>query len=94
MESKDALKSLELKFTSSNKIPVERAVITRKEWESIHKMVNLVVPALRAVWADWKDSWNMVNPDLEGYETLQLIKKAIEAIGAEAATDAKKEGAE
>ena len=79
MESKDALKSLELKFTSSNKISVERAVITRKEWEAIY---NLVVPALRAVWADS----NELGTGWQRPSTHRLLKKAIEAIGAEPTT--------
>lgn len=31
----EALKSLKLKFTSGNEIPVERAQITREEFESL-----------------------------------------------------------
>lgn len=35
MTPKEALQSLELKFTSGNSIPVERTVITREEYEAL-----------------------------------------------------------
>ena len=83
MTPKDALKSMELKFSSSNPIPVERAVITIKEWEPLYKIIcdhnNLVVPALRAVWKYWSDI-NDDDPNAEGYDTIQMIKEAIDTI--------------
>ena len=77
MEPKDALKNLELKFTSSNKISVERAVITRKEWESIYKMVNIVVPALKEA-AEFLGHLGFRN---------EAVEQALKAIGAEPTTD-------
>ena len=35
MNFDDAYRELDLKFTSGNRIPVERATITVKEWEAI-----------------------------------------------------------
>lgn len=37
MEFKDAIESLNLKFTSGNKIPVERTTIVNEEWQVIKK---------------------------------------------------------
>ena len=35
MEAKEALEALDLKFSSGNEIPVERATITREEYEAV-----------------------------------------------------------
>jgi len=40
MRFQDAYKNIESKFTSGNPIPVERAVITREEWDAINKVIS------------------------------------------------------
>jgi len=42
MEFKEAYETLESKFTSGNDIPVERATITREEWEAIRSGINIL----------------------------------------------------
>jgi hypothetical protein len=39
MDIKEAVRSLELKFTSGNDIPVGRATVTREEWEAVKEML-------------------------------------------------------
>ena len=46
---------------------------------------TVVLPALRAVWKHWSDI-NHTDPNAEGYDTIELIRGAIEAIGAETTT--------
>jgi hypothetical protein len=40
MKLEDAFKSLSLKFSSGNNIPVERATILREEWDAIRSIVE------------------------------------------------------
>lgn len=40
MTLKEAYINLKLKFTSGNDIPVERATITREEWEAIKQKLE------------------------------------------------------
>ena len=43
MTADEALKSLKLKFESGNNVPVERATITREEYEPIMSVVTEVL---------------------------------------------------
>jgi lipoate-protein ligase A len=40
-ELKETLEKMERKFKSANSIDVERATITKDEWENIKKLINL-----------------------------------------------------
>lgn len=41
MNIEDVIKSLNLKFTSGNTVPVERATITKEEWLIIKNTLNI-----------------------------------------------------
>ena len=41
-----SIKSIDLKFTSANSVPVDRASVTREEWESVKSAIDSMVKAL------------------------------------------------
>lgn len=49
MQTREALEALRLKFTSSNDVPVERATITREEFEAIHRCIEATLPAVESM---------------------------------------------
>ena len=40
MNIEKVIDNLELKFTSGNSVPIDRAAITREEWEVIKSVLN------------------------------------------------------
>ena len=75
----------------SNNLPDDPT--SEKTLQRICDYHNLVVPALRAVWNYWSDI-NTSDPNAEGHDTIELMKEAIEAIGAEPTTDKPQGGTE
>ena len=47
MKTEEALKSLELKFSSGNKIPVTQATITVEEYEAIRKFIGPILVTVK-----------------------------------------------
>lgn len=43
-----SIKAIDLKFTSGNSTPVDRATVTRKEWESVKECAGELAEALEA----------------------------------------------
>ena len=41
MTAQEAYKSLELKFTSANEIPVSRSTISQEEWNAIKNIIEI-----------------------------------------------------
>lgn len=64
MEFKEALESLKLKFTSGNKIKVDRATILRTEWEALLPVLNNTVNSkekLDDIVSELNNSVNTIN---------------------------------
>lgn len=47
-----SIKSIDLKFTSANSVPVERAVVTREEWDAVKKVAEDMAFWLRQAASD------------------------------------------
>ena len=41
-----SIKSIDLKFTSANSVPVDRASVAREEWDSVKAVIDSMVKAL------------------------------------------------
>lgn len=39
--------------------------------------IDLLIVAVRSMWEDWGGSVNATDPEADGYETLQKVRKAI-----------------
>jgi hypothetical protein len=57
MTPEQALESLRIKFTSGNSIPVERASVTRAEYEAIHEWLAKIKARDAAVPVAWRADW-------------------------------------
>jgi len=67
---KETLESLKSKFTSSNDIPVERAMITRKEYDDISSYI-IGLAQWKLDTEKWKDDTNKLVK--ESKEKLELV---------------------
>lgn len=43
--------------------------------------IEVCETALQRVWDEWSDSPNASDPEAEGYETLQIVRRALTAEG-------------
>ena len=41
-----SIKSIDLKFTSANSVPVDRVSVTREEWDSVKAVIDSMVKAI------------------------------------------------
>ena len=49
----------------------------RTENAELRAEIERLRAALQRVWDEWSESPNATDPDAEGYETLQVVRKAL-----------------
>lgn len=52
---------------------IEQVSIDKQELERLRRCTNLLI----RVWADWRDSGNANDPDADGFELLNEIRKEL-----------------
>jgi hypothetical protein len=68
---KELFNSINLKFTSGNKIPVSQAVITKEEWESVKEIIEIKTNNFLKL----KDSCKFLMSIVDNYNWVGTIPK-------------------